>query len=110
MNDSLDATVCGLSCSRCQFVNSQCHGCNAVKGKPFWTDRIPGNICPIFNCCRYEKLLEHCGLCEAFPCELFMSLRDPQMSDGEFEESIQDRQKVLILRRKTGTSHRLEHT
>ena len=45
----------------------------------------------------------YCGMCEDFPCKIFLELRDPNMSDEEFEKSLKTRQDALIRRREIGT-------
>ena len=60
-------------------------------------------VCPLHDCCRNQKQLEHCGLCEDFPCETFNALRDPNMSDDEFEKSLSLRKQALRRRAEIGT-------
>jgi hypothetical protein len=60
-------------------------------------------VCPLYGCCVGQKHLEHCGLCVDFPCELFLSMRDPSQSDEEAEKSLKKKQKDLKLRKKIGT-------
>lgn len=50
-----------------------------------------------------QKQLEHCGLCPDFPCKTFFELRDPNMSDDEFNNSLAERQKELKRRTEVGT-------
>jgi hypothetical protein len=47
--------------------------------------------------------MEHCGLCEDFACKVFMELRDPNMTDEEFQESLKARQEALKRRTDIGT-------
>jgi hypothetical protein len=47
--------------------------------------------------------MEHCGLCEDFPCRTFLELRDPNMSDEEMRESLEARQAALRRRSEIGT-------
>jgi hypothetical protein len=103
MNDPNYAPVCGIYCGNCDFLGKQCKGCGYVNGKPFWTAQIPSGICPIYNCCSNQKQIEHCGLCADFPCKIFLELRDPNMSDEEFQNSLIKRQEVLKRRIKIGT-------
>lgn len=97
------APVCGIFCGSCEFLGTQCPGCGKVEGKPFWTAHMPNGICPLHDCCRNQKRLEHCGLCPEFPCKVFNELRDPSMSDEEFAESLQARTCNLQTRCVTGT-------
>ncbi len=95
------AAVCGIYCGDCCF--EQCAGCDAVAGKPFWTTALPAGICPLYDCCRNQKRLEHCGLCDVFPCKTFLELKDPSMSDEEFKESLETRRAALKRRAEVGT-------
>ena len=103
MADANYAPACGLFCGECPFLGEQCKGCGYVEGKPFWTAQMPGEVCPIHSCCTGTKGLEHCGLCGDFPCKSFLDLRDPNMSDEEFEKSLKDRQEALKTRAAEGT-------
>jgi len=102
------AAACGLYCGSCQYLSQQCRGCGQQRGKPFWTAQFNIEICPLYDCYVNQKQLEHCGLCDEFPCPAFTSLRDPSMSDEEAEKSLQDRQGNLIRRKETGTEKWLE--
>ncbi len=103
MHDKNYAPVCGIYCGNCSFLGEQCKGCGYVDGKPFWTAQIPSGICPIHDCCSNQKKMEHCGLCGDFPCKIFLELRDPNMSDEEFQESLNSRQEALKRRSEIGT-------
>ncbi len=96
------APVCGLYCGECEFLGKQCAGCGNVAGKPFWTSQIPNGICPLYDCCKNKKQLGHCGLCEEFPCKIFNELRDPNLSDDEFEKSLAMRKSDLLRRKEIG--------
>ena len=97
------AAACGLYCGDCEFLGDKCQGCGHIQGKPFWTAQFGVEVCPLYGCCVNEKQLEHCGLCEKFPCETFTSLRDPSKSDEEAEQSLRERQKDLTSRKEMGT-------
>ena len=103
MSDKKHAPVCGIYCGDCEFFRTQCEGCGYVAGKPFWTAQIPSGVCPLYDCCSNQKQMEHCGLCEDFPCKIFMELRDPNMTDKEFQESLKARQDALERRADIGT-------
>jgi len=60
-------------------------------------------FCPVYNCCVNGKQLEHCGLCSELPCETFMQLRDPALSDEEAKQALIARQNDLAKRREIGT-------
>jgi hypothetical protein len=103
MSDKNYAPVCGIYCGICGYLGNQCKGCGYMDGKPFWTTQIPSGICTLHDCCRNQKHLEHCGLCGDFPCRIFLELRDPSMSDEEFQESLKARQESLKRRTEIGT-------
>jgi len=97
------AACCGIYCGDCELLVKRCSGCVQVEGKPFWTELFKMDVCPIYDCCVNQHKLEHCGLCAEFACETFTSLRDPSLSDEEFEQSLHNRQKDLLSRKEIGT-------
>ena len=103
MSDKNHAPVCGIYCGDCEFLGKQCKGCGYVEGKPFWTAEMPTGAVSLYDCCRNQKQLEHCGLCDELPCKVFMELRDPSLSDEQFQQSISDRQAALRRRAEIGT-------
>jgi Protein of unknown function (DUF3795) len=104
MGDETLAVICGLYCGDCEFLDGQCAGCSEVGGKPFWTAELEGGICPLYECCINQKELEHCGLCGELPCEKFLSLRDPSLSDEEAKRALVERQRALKRRAEVGTA------
>jgi len=64
--------------------------------------------CPLYSCCVNTKQLEHCGLCSELPCETFLQLRDPSLSDEEAEKALIARQNDLIKRKEIGTEQWLK--
>ncbi len=103
MTDSNHAPVCGVYCGSCHLLGEQCPGCGYVDGRPFWTASVGVEVCPLHECCRDQRHLEHCGLCADFACGLFLQLRDPEMSDEQFEQSLKTRQEALRRRTEVGT-------
>ena len=59
--------------------------------------------CPLYDCCVNTKQLEHCGLCSELPCETFLALRDPSLSDEAAEKALVLRQNDLVKRKRIGT-------
>jgi hypothetical protein len=106
--DTALAAACGLYCGDCEHIGDKCDGCSQVAGKPFWTTQFGVEVCPLYDCSVNQKRLEHCGLCEDFPCETFNSLRDPTLSDEEAEKALQKRGRDLLLRKELGTEAWLE--
>ena len=54
---------CGLICSECKFHGDMCQGCYQVKGRTFWSNDIPGKICPLYDCAinknKYSRQKDH---------------------------------------------------
>jgi hypothetical protein len=105
MSDNKLAAACGLYCGTCEYLQKQCKGCGHVQGRPFWTTQMEIASCPLYDCCMNGKHLEHCGLCDEFPCTLFLEMRDPSLSDAEVEQALKDRQEALVRRKKIGTEN-----
>lgn len=97
------AAVCGLYCGDCEHLEARCRGCGGVEGKPFWAEEYGVAVCPLYGCCVEMNGLEHCGLCAELPCETFATLRDPSLTDEQFEHSFRERRESLTLRREIGT-------
>ena len=108
MTDIHYAPVCGIYCGSCGYLNNNCRGCGYEEGKPFWADMMPSKICPLYDCCRNQKNIEHCGLCDDMPCKIFLELRDPDMSDEEFQKSLDERLSELKTRAEIGTDQWLK--
>lgn len=108
MTDKNLAPVCGLYCGACEYLEKQCQGCGHQQGRPFWTAQMTIEVCPLYDCCINEKQLEHCGLCDEFPCETFNELRDPSLSEEEAKEALLARQNGLVRRNEIGTEKWLE--
>lgn len=102
------AAPCGLYCGECNFYRTQCAGCAAIKGKPFWAEQFGVEVCPLYDCPVNKNKLEHCGECGTFPCETFLTMRDPSQTDEQFNESLEQRRAVLQRRREIGTAAWLE--
>ncbi|PVX24186.1 MAG: hypothetical protein CW716_10585 [Candidatus Bathyarchaeum sp.] len=108
MLDKNLAAACGLFCGNCEHLETNCKGCGHQKGKPFWVSMMKVEACPLYNCSVNTKKLEHCGLCNEFPCKTFLSLRDPSLSDEEAQNALVARQNDLITRKQIGTENWLK--
>ncbi|HQO09418.1 MAG TPA: DUF3795 domain-containing protein [Clostridiales bacterium] len=87
---------CGVNCAECGYFKKECPGCREVEGKTFWAvEYYENQLCPIYKCCVNEKEYEHCGQCALLPCHTFTDLRDPSMSDDEYESSLNKRLEEL---------------
>jgi len=89
-----EMTVCGLVCGECHLSGSVCQGCTATKGKPFWAVKHGLTTCPIYDCAVDQKGYTSCGECQDLPCETFTNLKDPNMTDESFQQTL----KVRIAR------------
>lgn len=108
MADANLAPVCGLYCGTCEYLGNQCQGCGHQQGKPFWTKDTGIEVCQLYDCCINIRHLEHCAMCDDLPCEMFLSLRDPSLSDEEAEKSLAERKKDLKKRNLIGTEQWLK--
>ena len=103
-NDVLLAAACGLYCGECELRGEKCAGCGHVRGRPFWVAQYELEVCPVYGCAVEKHGLEHCGLCDEYPCEMLVSMRDPSMSDEEYERSLENKKAALVRRREIGTA------
>jgi len=94
---------CGIICDRCGFYTGEkspsCPGCLVCASKPFW------GICKTASCA-ISKNVEHCGLCEDFPCTLLPEQFDPSNQRGKEEAIFRIGQ--LAIRAKIGTKKWLQ--
>lgn len=94
--------VCGSHCPECPHYQKACPGCREVKGQTFWAqDHFPKKTCPIFECSVNTKKLSDCSGCQTLPCQTFTTLKDPSMTDAEFQENLEARLKRLRAKRPT---------
>jgi len=77
------------------YPDQSCAGCNAVEGKIFWTKYMDLDTCPIYQCCKNEKKLAHCGECVELPCQIYFTTKDPMQSDEVHKKNIEIRVSVL---------------
>jgi hypothetical protein len=91
---------CGIYCGSCTFLNKKdqptCSGCGSQKGHPFWGE------CKVYACAAGK--VEHCGVCENFPCDLFVNQFDPLGG----QKSAFTRAGLLAYRKKVGTQKFIE--
>ena len=89
----LGLSVCGTDCSACPLLGSPCEGCNASCGKVFHAPA--GKPCPIYACCAGKHRFATCADCGALPCGIWLSTRDPSMTEEQFRESVERRVQAL---------------
>lgn len=85
----LGLSVCGTDCQTCALYDQSCPGCNAGNGKVVHAPA--GKSCPIYACCVNRHHFVNCQACEALPCALWQTVRDPAADDAAFAESIRVR-------------------
>ena len=85
----LGLTACGTDCSACPFYGKQCQGCNEACGRAFHMEG--GKPCPLYACCANRHRYATCAECANAPCDIWRAMRDPSMTDDEFEASIRER-------------------
>lgn len=85
----LGLSCCGADCGKCSFYGSLCKGCNTANGKVFHAPS--GKACPIYSCCVQNHKYVHCLACEALPCSVWQATKDPNLSEQQFQATIQER-------------------
>lgn len=98
MDDGRLPTACGLFCGACTYLGKGCEGCDNVGGKPFWTGLLGMGACPIYDCCRNLRHLEHCGHCSELLCERYEQIKDPEIPDQDIGRINAERKKRLLDR------------
>jgi len=58
----MELAPCGLDCDVCPQKPEHCDGCHA-EGDHLWHAD-----CKLRVCCKFEKGLSNCALCDGFPC------------------------------------------
>lgn len=86
---------CGIICDECPEYEKACEGCRNLKGKPTWVSYLEKEVCPLYECPVNRHQYETCGECKEMPCHQFRELRDPAMTDEEFEKNVSDRIALL---------------
>lgn len=91
------APPCGWHCEGCELASAGCNGCRKNQGVPIWARDAGVSVCPIYECATASGL-EHCGLCPELPCDTFLNLRDPSMTEDEYQRSLRERLENLGIR------------
>ncbi len=86
---ALGLTVCGLECAACPLYQGDCPGCNECAGRVFHAPA--GKPCPLYGCAVNRKHRTGCGGCTELPCPLWRQVRNPALSEQEFQTSIASR-------------------
>lgn len=91
-------STCGLKCNECEFFGKTCDGCKAVKGQTFWAkEMMPTKTCPLYDCAVNQRTYKDCGDCMELPCNTFVTMKDPNSTEEEHQESLKRR--VALLRK-----------
>jgi len=86
---------CGVDCGSCDFYKD-CGGCRATEGKPLYIKDIDGiEVCPMYDCPTNKKGYKSCGECSELPCKIFYDWKDPEMTEEEHLNSVNERVKIL---------------
>jgi hypothetical protein len=87
--------VCGADCSGCPSLNKECQGgCEAIKGKVYWSKYLGVEVCPVYACVETQQF-KNCGDCPRLPCETWVKLKDPSMTEEQHQKSIRERVTLL---------------
>lgn len=89
------ATPCGEHCQLCSHYKKECVGCSLYKGHPSWGE------CKLYACASRHGI-EHCGLCEDFPCDFLIGHFDPNNPEGQRNAVL--RAGLLAYRKKHGNT------
>jgi hypothetical protein len=96
---------CGMNCGFCLGYKREktpyCPGCFAHKGQPYWGE------CKLYACATKHKV-EHCGLCEDFPCDFFVGYFTGAPDNLRGQRDTIFRVGLLTYRKKTSTEKYLE--
>ena len=97
------ATPCGAVCDLCPYLNSEkeitCKSCLKTIGSAFWGE------CEVYKCAEKHQV-EHCGLCEEFPCSLAINHYDTDNPKGPQNAVFRIGQ--CAIRKKLGTEEWLK--
>ncbi|MCK5050440.1 MAG: DUF3795 domain-containing protein [Candidatus Cloacimonetes bacterium] len=84
---------CGVCCSTdCKAYKIECDGCNELEGKVAWAKFYGKILCPIYECAEQMEFAS-CKECGKAPCEIWISTRNPDFTDKEFQTDINSRLK-----------------
>ena len=92
----MNISTCGLKCNECEFFGNKCNGCQAVKGQTFWAlEMMPAKTCPLYDCAVNQRDYKDCGDCSELPCNTFVTMKDPNSTEEEHQQSLKTRVEVL---------------
>ncbi|MDR2884498.1 MAG: hypothetical protein LBV09_05270 [Deferribacteraceae bacterium] len=84
------SSSCGADCNDCEFKAACSGGCFACEGKACYVAEMGLGVCAIYDCAVNKKgyASKTCAECADLPCEIFMSWKDPSMSDEAFKANV----------------------
>lgn len=92
----MNISTCGLICDECEFFGKKCNGCKEVKGQTFWAlEMTPTKTCPLYDCSVNQRIYKDCGGCSELPCNTFVTMKDPNSTEKEHQESLKKRVAIL---------------
>ena len=84
---------CGVCCSiDCKAYKIECDGCNELEGRVSWAKFYGKILCPIYECAERKRFLS-CKECGNAPCDIWISTRNPDFTDEEFQADMDSRLK-----------------
>ena len=84
---------CGVCCpTDCKAYKIECDGCNKLAGRVSWAEFYGKDLCPIYECAGLKGFLS-CKECGKAPCEIWISTRNPDFTDKEFQADLDSRLK-----------------
>ena len=89
----LGLSCCGTDCGACPLRGNTCTGCNEACGRVFHMPE--GKACPIYACCAGKHRFATCAGCGQLPCDTWLAVRDPSMTEEGFKKSVEDRVRTL---------------
>ena len=91
---------CGFLCQECPLWIKDCPGCKESGGRPAWAAHLDADtaqeegvvdeICPVYSCCEGREY-PHCGSCPEIPCNIWIKLKDPTVTQEQHLQRIDER-------------------
>ena len=87
-------SACGRICSEryCDAFNVHCKGCYHTRIDEL--QKPEEDMCPIYECIKFKKNINNCGMCNEIPCENWNICVDNRKTKTE-----QNEDKIIRLKR-----------
>lgn len=83
-------TPCGVDCAAdCRSYLTACAGCRELRGVVPWLQYLALEGCPVYDCVTVEKGQTSCAGCGGFPCDKFAGIKNPAVSEEEYQAMLQ---------------------